>query len=66
MGNKLSEEEKHEIDREKFTNNPRYIAWDEHGNLRYGMLHPVTREDQLREILTLDYVDNEVSGSVRF
>lgn len=61
MGNKFSEEEKADMDREKFMNNPRYIAWDEHGNLRYGLLHPIPREVQLRDILTLDYVDDEVS-----
>ncbi len=60
MGNKFSEDEKAAIERDNFMNNPRYISWDEHGNLMYGLLHPVSREKQLRDILALDYVDDEV------
>lgn len=36
MGQEVSQEEKDRLDAENFVNDPRYISWDEKGNLRYG------------------------------
>eukprot|EP01031_Cornospumella_fuschlensis_P031136 gene31136-37632_t len=50
---------KEEVDESGFINDPRYITWDQHGNLIYGMAHPVSRKQQLKEILELDFIDEE-------
>ena len=80
MGSSGSKESKEEKEAD-LVFNPRYIAWDENGNLRYGttnyiyswfdilpdqylitlgLVHPVKRSDQLKEILKRDLVDDEV------
>jgi hypothetical protein len=56
---KLTEEEKAKQDAENFVNDTRFISWDEKGNLRYGLVHPVKRLQQKLEILQLDFVDDE-------
>lgn len=53
--------EKELDDFENFVFDPTYISWDEHGNLRYGLVHPVKRIEQLRAILKVDHVDDEVN-----
>eukprot|EP01031_Cornospumella_fuschlensis_P026039 gene26039-31441_t len=50
---------KEEVDESGFINDPRYVTWDQHGNLIYGMAHPVSRKQQLKEILELDFIDEE-------
>jgi len=50
---------KSDDDNEESVFDTMYISWDEKGNLRYGLVHPVTRQKQLREILSLDFVDEE-------
>ena len=51
MGNSKSEEEKFLEDFDKFYQNPRYIAFDDNGNLFYGELTPY--EDALCQRYTL-------------
>lgn len=37
MGAAESKEDKEERERDEAVYDPRYISWDEHGNLRYGI-----------------------------
>lgn len=37
MGQEVSQEEKDRLDAENFVKDPRYMSWDENGNLRYGI-----------------------------
>lgn len=56
---KLTDEEKAKQDAENFVNDTRFISWDDKGNLRYGLVHPVKRLQQKLEILQMDFVDDE-------
>jgi hypothetical protein len=76
MGAAESQEEKDERIKAESVFDPRYISWDHNGNLRYGnqtfliwfplnfpligLVHPVKRSEQLKEVLKRDYVDDEV------
>eukprot|EP01039_Chlorochromonas_danica_P006160 gene6160-6787_t len=54
-----SSSSKQEEDDEAFIYDRRYISWDEKGNLHYGLEHPIERKRQLKEVLEIDFVDEE-------
>lgn len=54
MGGSSSKE-----DEDLYVFDRKYIAWDQSGNLRYGLEHPIERKLQLKEILEMDFVDEE-------